>query len=381
MGGALVRRLLPLAILIGVLPAGGVAQASVVVFANRSSSPVLFTVSQGVDRSFKLSPGDTLPIAMLPLAAIKVRFKSGDSEVDQPVRVDSAYAFRNADTGGVNLQWIEVRPRVGVDPGDVTAAQTASGERRKLPSLVKIPVKILVDDDERMSRKKWEERLRNRVAAASKILEKACRIGFEVVAVDTWDTDDDVKDYNRALAEFEHEVLPNPARLAIGFTSQYEDKNGLTNLGGTRASFYPYILLREWPRFHSEPERLEVLVHELAHYLGAVHSPDPDSVMRPVLGDAKARKKSFHVAVDPLNTLALYLIGEEYRARGNLRRLMELTPATRRRLFNIYSEIGAGLPDDPAWSQYIGLLGNVGPPRPATPSSGAPTSRPPRAAR
>jgi hypothetical protein len=55
----------------------------------------------------------------------------------------------------------------------------------------------------------------------------------------------------------------------------------------------------------------------------------------------------------------MYLIGEEYRARGNVRKLTELTPVTRRKLFNIYSEINRALPGDPAAEQYLMLLGDV----------------------
>jgi hypothetical protein len=217
----------------------------------------------------------------------------------------------------------------------------------------------MVDDDEKRSREKWEAVLRARMERASAIFERTCRIRFEVVEVGTWISDNRIQDFNRSMAEFEHKVLPNPARLVVGFTSQYEAAIGPTKLGGTRAAFYPYILIREWSRFYSEPERLEVLVHELGHYLGAVHSPEATSAMRPVLGDRQARLKSFQVGIDPVNALALYLIGEEYRARGNIRKLTELSLPTRRKLYNIYGEINQTAPHDPAAQQYMSLLGDL----------------------
>ena len=148
-------------------------------------------------------------------------------------------------------------------------------------------MKILVDDDEKAVRAIWEERLRKRIADASKILEKYAGITLEVVGCDTWVTTNDVQDFDAQLREFEANVKPRPADVAIGFASQYSVVTGRTHLGGTRGALGSHIMLREWSRHVSEPERLELLVHELGHYFGAAHSPEPVSVMRPVLADRK----------------------------------------------------------------------------------------------
>ncbi|MBX7073617.1 MAG: matrixin family metalloprotease [Pirellulales bacterium] len=343
------------------------ANATVVVMSNRSAAAVPFSVSQSIERDgkstpvsrkFNLGSGELLPIAVLPHIPISLDFESAGHPLHYNLEGDSTYYFANTTLGGVNLEQIGI-PQVMQVESEVTAATSAAHPRKRLPGLATIPVKLLVDDDERSSRDQWEPRVRKRLAAASKILEHVCRMRFEAVAVETWDSDDKVNDFNQSLAEFEHEVLPAPGRLVIGFTSQYEDTRGPTKLGGTRAAFYPYILLREWSKYYAEPERLELLVHELGHYLGAVHSPEPNSVMRPMLGDKRSRLKAFQINFDPVNALAMYLIGEEYRARGNVRKLTELTPVTRRKLFNIYSEINRALPGDPAAEQYLMLLGDV----------------------
>ena len=63
--------------------------------------------------------------------------------------------------------------------------------------------------------------------------------------------------------------------------------------GCSLGPLHTHILIREWkPR--TEPERLEVLVHELGHFLGACHSPENDSVMRPLLGDGRANLRLPH---------------------------------------------------------------------------------------
>ncbi len=355
------RMLFVIALLLGTLcgTLSPAARASVVVICNRAATPVTFRVDQAVQRTFRLAPGDMLPIAVLPNEEPKLLFKSGKLTLNYGLELDACYYFHDTELKGINLQQIGIPNRIEVNPTDLTAAMTDDGSRKRLPSVATIPVKLVVDDDERRSRPQWESVLRKRIESASKVFERTCRIRFEVVAVGTWESDDKITDFNLSMAEFEHTVLPNPARLVIGFTSQYDAMRGLTMLGGTRGAFYPYILLREWSQFLTEAERLEVLTHEMAHYLGAVHSAESQSVMRPMLGDRQARMASFRVGFDPPNALALYLIGEEYRAHGNLRKLTELSLATRRKLFNIYSEIGRTLGQDPAAAQYLLLLGDV----------------------
>ena len=110
----------------------------------------------------------------------------------------------------------------------------------------------------------------------------------------------------------------------------------------------------------SEPGRLEVLLHELGHYLGAVHSPETTSVMRPKLGDGRSISLRFPVDFDPLNTLAMNLVVQEVRAH-HIRSLVQVSPATKERLRQIYHEVETALPDDPTPPKFIALLG------PATP--------------
>src|SRR3990172_8995441 len=73
-----------------------------------------------------------------------------------------------------------------------------------------------------------------------------------------------------------------PAQLAIGFTSQYQVVTGRVHMAGTRGTLQSHILVREWSQHMSEPERLELLVHELGHFLGASPNPPPPHPIPPL---------------------------------------------------------------------------------------------------
>jgi hypothetical protein len=234
-----------------------------------------------------------------------------------------------------------------------------------------IPVMILVDDDERATRPIWEKRLRERLAEASDVFERHCRIRFEPVAVGTWVSDDRIVDFQRSLREFELKVKPAPARVAVGFTSQYKLVRGQTHLGGTRGALGNHVLIREWAHRISKTEQLEVLLHELGHFLGAAHSPEADSVMRPKIGDRRSNARDFRIGFDPPNTLIMNLVGEELRTR-RVQSLARLRPHTKAQLSNVYTALSELMPKDPAAEHLKKLLGH--PPTARSEAARHPTS-------
>jgi hypothetical protein len=119
---------------------------------------------------------------------------------------------------------------------------------------------------------------------------------------------------------------------------------------------HTHILVREWSQHVSEPERLELLVHELGHFLGASHSPEPDSAMRPVVGNRQALRAGFQVRIDPVNSLVMAMIGEEL-SRRKIQRIRDLSAGSKLRLRQIYAALRPTLPDDPAADHFIALLG------------------------
>lgn len=325
-------RLLGVTLLLLLSGSTGSAVAAVVVLANRTERPVRFTLQppQGKAVEHTLESGGLLSVSVLGETTAVL---PGNANRRYQLQPNTPYFFRDG-TDGPLLEEIGItgRPR-----------PPAKSDIRPTGKLT-IPVKLLVDDDEPASRRAWEERLRKRLQTASDIIERHCRVRFEVVAFDTWESDNQITDFHQSAREFEKKTSPDKARLAIGFTSQYQEPRLSTHLGLTRNVLGAHILIREWwPR--SEQERLEVLVHELGHFLGSSHSPEPISVMRPRLADGKAIAREFRIGFDPLNTLVMCQVAEEVQTRG-IQRVQELSAPARDLVGAIYGEIARALPHD-----------------------------------
>lgn len=335
-------------------------RAAVVVLANRSDEEIRFTLT-GDSHSYKLAKGDVMA---LPLSSgVEVVFTVGGKRHQCRVRLNEIYCFVG-EAKAMQLKQIGFtgtwrQPEQGDD--DTEAKERPAEKVAKV--LLKLPVKILVDQAEPTAQNVWEKRLRQRVAEASDILENCCRVKLEIMEVGTWESDAKLSKLGELMRDFRGKVAPGKARLVLGFTGLRAPKDGDRALGCTPGPLQSHILIREWkPR--SEAERLEVLVHELGHFLGASHSPENDSVMRSKLGDGRANLRSFRIGFDPVNTLVMNLIAEEL-ARRPLRSLGELSAPTRRRLLDIFATLARTTPDDPAAAQFVRLLGAT-PPEPLT---------------
>ncbi len=349
------------------------AVAAVAVISNRTAGDVSFTVvradangQRSKPTTYRVAAGD---LTAVPLVRGQLASLAGGG-AQYGIEPDNAYYFGTLPSGKTELG------RIGL--GEAESPTAIGGKSDLAGSLINLPnavmpecspeaeeaartitVKILVDEEEQSRRPIWERRLKERVAAASEILERHCGMKLKVIATDTWQSDNSITDFDKAVSEFTQKVDPGEARIAIGFTSQYQIVHGRTHLGGTRGPLARHILLREWSQYVNEPERLELLVHELGHFLGAVHSPETDSVMRVILGDRQARSKRFQIRFDPLNTLAMNLVAEQWRQHP-LRSYAELPPAIRDRLRLIYEAINQALPTDPAAAQYLRILERTG---------------------
>ena len=316
------------------------ATADVIVLDNRSRNDVTVKITPvtSVPFNVRINSGDIMPVFVDGKA--HASFTTRREQKNYLLNADSAYFFGNTAGGNIALQEIGL------------GGNTSTANGRSLPgsvnaSPVTIPVKIVVDEEEPAIQAIWEKKLRRRIEKASAIFDKHCRLRLKVVAVERWNSENAENDFFKSLAEFEKEVKPFPAQLAIGFTSQYHMVRGRVHLGGTRGLFHSHILVREWSKHVGEPERLELLVHEIGHFLGAVHSPEPGSVMRPVVGDKKAIRNDFRIRFDPVNTLAMAMIVEEMRRRS-IRKSSDLTQGTSRRLAQVFGSLTGNAPPQAA---------------------------------
>jgi hypothetical protein len=347
---------IPVVCLLGLMSS---ALADVVVIANRSGQDVTITVTavDGETRAgeFPIDSGDVVTIPSR--GKIDGGFFNGQQQVQYRLDVNSAYYFGRWDDR------LDLR-QIGLGATVATQAGREVGAGHDLYEVASLPVKILADDDQRLTRVVWEPRFRKRLKTASDVLERYFRVRLQVIDVGTWDSDDEIRDFPTSLAEFETEVELGEARIAVGFTSQHKPPEGKTHLGGTRGPLHKHLLMREWDQHISEAERLELLLHELGHYFGAAHSPEPDSVMRPMLGDRKARLTSFRLGFDPVNALVAYLVTEEIRL-NDVRSFAELSIPTKTRLRQIYAELARAQPDDPVATTYRDFLDQLlSPPSP-----------------
>lgn len=328
--------------------------AAPAVIANRTNQRVFFAVPAELaraDRSMRTVPLDARQVITLqadePLNAAVYLSGAWQTVVLLPY---SIHYFVESDG---KLLFAPVNLPGGAGAAPLPAARGAAGSARA--AVAAIPLMILVDDDEPAARPVWEKRLRERVREASEIFEYTARVRFEVAAVGTWQSDNAIVRFEQSLAEFERKVDPNPARIAVGFTSQYRIPQGYTHLGGTRGPLHSHVLIREWSQHVSARERLEILVHELGHVLGAVHSSEPDSVMRPHLGDRKSHARQFEIKFDPANAFCMFILGEELRC-GRAVSFDRIDPSAKQWLRTAYQALAEGSGEDRTAMHYLALL-------------------------
>ena len=339
------------------VPAG----AAVVVIANRTGQTVGVRETGLADPApVRLIPsGDVLAIAIS--RPVGVEFHAGSFRDEYLLDPDTAYELRATGDEEPSLVRIDLSipdpdiPPPPPDPNDDLSPGLLEFK------VVSIPVLLLVDEEELFVRSFWEKRLTARLAKASAIIEKQCGIRFEAVATDIWRSTNQIPSFAGLLREFEQDVDPAPARLAIGFTSQSRAPQDRNRIGGTRSPLRRHLLIREWSKSMSEPERLELLLHELGHYLGATHTPDMGSVMRPRIADGLARVSRFRIQFDAVNTLAMNVIADEIRD-NQLRKFEDVSESGRERLSAIYRELLRANPEDTGNLLSIELVSSLGEP-------------------
>jgi hypothetical protein len=341
--------------------------AGVVVIQNWTSAKITFTArgSDGQETRYTVTPTD---IAAIPSdGPVAITLGEGPGAITREAEVNSVHylGLRDGKAELVKLRLPGVddkpvpdpqKPAGAQQPAAVPVAPVQPRPAQQAPVIYKIPVAILVDTADLRARAVWEKKLRKRMEDCSDIFEHHCRVRFEVVAVGIWQSNPAVHSFDEALMDFAQKVRPGAARVAIGFTSRQDWLQEEAHLGGTHGTLASHVLIREGVGRVSEPERLEVLVHELGHFLGAAHTSDQNSVMRPKLGDRRSTAKSFRIGFDAPNTLVINLIAEEMRTRHIWHPIM-LSPQAKTAVRGAYTVLAKTIPTDPVSTSAIESLG------------------------
>ncbi|MDO4630427.1 MAG: hypothetical protein Q4C70_14710, partial [Planctomycetia bacterium] len=313
----------------------------VTILTNQAPVPVRFWIEEtpGGERVEKtLLRGDTAVISN-PQAATAV-FEYGAELVQLQLAQDEIYLFAPME-GKMELLGIgpnypggkvpsrfsgkNAEARNSANNGKTGGAVNGGAVNGDVFPTLTIPVVIYMDESIPMAVAPWEKRVRERVAEASAILEKTCFTRLEIQEFKSWQSDPKCENLGDMLKDFEGKSRLPQGVLAIGFTANRHAPHTRMELGVARQPFMGPILLREEAPQITEVERLETLLHEMGHFLGAVHTSDENSVMRTVMRERLARDVNFTIAFDPLNALAMNLWVRQF-LRGDGKRVRTIDP-------------------------------------------------------
>jgi len=265
-------------------------------------SMIIFRCEKGITIRAHAGVSDAFDARLVPGTIVIAQSVTPDG---QPVMRFSTCDLRNPADPCNRLLFLQPEDSAG---GGYRCTRWSPGEKSH-----RIRVKILVDDEEAATPAIWQTRLTRRIGNVNEILMAFCNTYLEIAAFDTWESDDSLTSFEDGFREFVSKVDSSPGVLAIGFSSQWAISSSESTLAASAGPLTRHILVREYGSGITESERVEMLLHELGHYLGAAHVPDDNSVMRYRLEKRPARDRSFSIGFDPINTLIINTVIDELR--------------------------------------------------------------------
>lgn len=299
--------------------------AAVVSLLNASNSDLTLTVEhKGVtDISVSLPAGRTkaVRVGREPVLRVTLNGKPAAFKLDPY----TPYLFVEDDKGNVSFSGVELA-------GDLPKPDDVPADPPVWKPL-KLPVTLFTDTSNALVKDEREKSVRDRFAAAAKLIEQNSGVRFEVGEVKEWEADAKPESLLAALGQFERAATLKDGR-AFGFLSRPVKAEELI-----AAPTPTHALVKDGvPK--SEPERVEVMTHLLASWLGAVRSPDGGSVMRVKIGDGRANHRDWVTQFDPHNLLVMHIWAEELAA-GRGSKPEQFSAKARARLAVLYKSIAA----------------------------------------
>jgi hypothetical protein len=346
------------------------SSAAVLVLANATGQPVPLTLDRGagVPDSVTLAPGESRPFTVGKHATVAYAIDGASATL----RLDAwqAYVFAKQ-KGTVSLS--------GVALAGKPVPLTDVPEKAADAVIPKVKVKVYADDANPFTRAVWEPKLTRRVTVAAALLTVATGVAFEVEVAGTWKSDPEADTLDKLLTDFEDKVKFEKGVVHLGFANRpvlKPNDPAVPMIGKTLAPLRPHLLIRDGA-VRSEPEMVELTAHELGHWLGAVVTPDADSVMRAKLGDGRAVLTSHKLRFDPLNLLAMNLWASEL-ASGKVKTWQDLKPETQGRLARVYETLAKFDPAEKQSEALAALVAAANPEAvavaPAVPNANAPNA-------
>ncbi len=291
------RRFAPVVLVLFAVVAS--SPAAVVSVLNASGTDVTFTVEhKGIaDNTVNLPAGRTTAVRVGREPVLRATLNG--KQVAFNLDPYTPYLFVEDDKGSVSFSGVELAgnlPKADDVPADPSAAKP-----------LKLPVTLFTDSANPLVKEASEKAVRERFTAAAKVIEQHGGVWFEVAEIREWETDAKPDSLLAALGRFERAAMVKDGR-AFGFLSRPVKADELI------APPTPTHALVKDGSPKSEAERVEVMAHLLATWLGAARSADGGSVMRVKLGDGRAAKRDWVVQFDPHNLIVMHIWADEFAA-------------------------------------------------------------------
>ncbi len=335
--------------------------AAVVVLSNRTQGEVHFVLVDDVrEQEYALAPEETRTMRIAPTTDF---WFADDPDNGYRLRGGCAYVFLRSDRGRrLDLQrlgladkqtWLDAEANTAPDP---PVAPPAPGDEPTRNNQASAPVQVTVAVD--LARPAdadvWERSLRATFQKASKVISPQCGVRFEVVDFQLWQSDPSAADFDEVWRGLASAVPVGRGNLVVGFATRSLADSSCSGFPGTAGPLTSHLLIFAGQNPLSDDHRLEPLLHALGHYLGAAHSPETDSVMRPEFAQPSTDPRAI-IRLDPINALAMALVGEDL-ATVAPQSLAELSPRVRQRLVSVYATLARALPNDPLADRFSRLI-------------------------